>query len=108
MPGDGFEARFGVFDHGVGNTVDINGSILTPRLNFGVPGYWAFLLPRFQLGGAVNLAGRTFAYVDIAITLPITSWLFFEPFVGGAGHNGSLTPTPTQAGLGRTVEEYLA
>ena len=75
-PGDYFEVRFGAFDHGVGsverNTVDINGSILTPRLNVGVPGYWAYLLPRFQLGGAVNLAGRTsFAYADIALTLPI-------------------------------------
>jgi hypothetical protein len=104
-PGDRFEARFGPFYHGVGssekNTFDLNGSILTPRLNLGVPGYWAFFLPRFQLGGAVNLEGRTsFAYADVAFTLPITHWLFFEPFIGGAVHDGSLTPTPTQAGLG--------
>jgi hypothetical protein len=26
--------------------------------------------------------------------------LFFEPFAGGAIHNGSLTPTPTLSGLG--------
>ena len=104
-PGDRFEARFGSFYHGVGsaekNTFDLNGSILTPRLNLGVPGYWAFFLPRFQLGGAVNLEGRTsFAYADVAFTFPITHWLFFEPFIGGAVHDGSLTPTPTQAGLG--------
>jgi lipid A 3-O-deacylase len=96
--GTQFEARFGVFDHGVGsaerNTVDINGSFVTPRLNVGVPGYWAYLLPRFQLGGAANLAGRTsFGYADVLLTLPTTKWLFLEPFLGGATHDGSLTPT---------------
>jgi len=104
-PGDHLEARFGAFDHGVGsaerNTVDINGSIVTPRLNVGAPGYWAYLLPRFQLGGAVNLAGRiSFAYADITLTLPITHWLFFEPFIGGAIHDGSLHGTPTLSALG--------
>jgi hypothetical protein len=86
--GTQFEARFGVFDHGVGsaerNTVDINGSIVTPRLKLGVSGYAAYFLPRFQLGGAANLAGRTsFGYADVLFTLPITKWLFFEPFLGG-------------------------
>jgi Lipid A 3-O-deacylase (PagL) len=104
-PGTQFEARFGVFDHGVGsaerNTVDINGSFVTPRLNLGIPGYGAYLLPRFQLGGAANLAGRTsFGYADVLFTLPITKRLFFEPFVGGATHDGSLAPTPTLVGLG--------
>ena len=105
-PGDQFEARFGTFDHGVGsverNTVDINSSIVTPRLNVGAPGYWAYFLPRFQLGGAVNLAGRTsFGYADIALTLPIIpDWLFFEPFIGGAIHDGSLHGTPTLSALG--------
>jgi lipid A 3-O-deacylase len=103
--GTQFEARFGVFDHGVGsierNTVDINGSFVTPRLNLDVPGYWAYLVPRFQLGGAANLAGRTsFGYADVVFTLPITKRLFFEPFVGGAIHDGSLAPTPTLVGLG--------
>jgi Lipid A 3-O-deacylase (PagL) len=104
-PGTQFEARFGLFYHGVGsnehNTFDLNGSVLSPRLDLGVTGYWAYFLPRFQLGGAANLSGRTsFAYADAAFTLPITQWLFFEPFVGGAVHDGSLTPTPTLAGLG--------
>jgi len=105
VPGNQFEARFGPFFHGVGSqehdTFDLNASILTPRLDFGMPGYWAYLLPRFQLGGAVNLEGRTsFAYADIALNLPIFSRLFFEPFAGIAGHNGSLTPTSTLSGLG--------
>jgi lipid A 3-O-deacylase len=104
-PGSQFEARFGVFAAGIGSveqgTADLNGSFLTPRLNVGAPGYLAYLLPRFQLGGAVNLSGRTsFAYFDAAFTLPITQWLFFEPFVGGAIHNGSVTATPTLSGLG--------
>jgi lipid A 3-O-deacylase len=104
-PGDQFEGRFGVFDHGVsspeGHTVDINGSFLTPRLNVGVPGYWAYFLPRFQLGGAVNLARRTsFAYADAVFTLPIIRWLFLEPFVGGAIHDGSLHGAPGLSALG--------
>jgi lipid A 3-O-deacylase len=104
-PGDQFEGRLGVFAHGVrspeGHTVDINGSILTPRLNVGAPGYWANLLPRFQLGGAFNLEGRTsIAYADAVFTLPIIHWLFFEPFVGGAIHDGSLHGTPTLSALG--------
>jgi Lipid A 3-O-deacylase (PagL) len=103
--GTQLEARFGVFDHGVGsaerNTVDINGSIVTPRLKLGVSGYAAYFLPRFQLGGAANLAGRTsFGYSDVLFTLPITKWLFFEPFLGGATHDGGLAPTPTLVGLG--------
>ena len=54
---------------------------MTPRLNFGVTGYGAYFLPRFQLGGAANLAGRTsFGYADVLITLPMANWLFFEPF----------------------------
>ena len=105
VPGNQFEARFGPYLAGVGSveqgTVDLNGSFLTPRLNVGVPGYWANLLPRLRVGGAVNLSGRTsFAYADAAFTLPVISWFFFEPFIGGAVHNGSLTPTPTLAGLG--------
>ena len=103
--GTHFEARMGVFDHGVGsaerNTVDINGSFVTPRLNVPATGYWAYFIPRLQLGGAANLEGRTsFGYADILFTLPITNWLFFEVFGGGATHNGSLSPTSTLNGLG--------
>jgi hypothetical protein len=105
VPGNQFEARFGPYLAGVGSveqgTVDLNGSFLTPRLNVGLPGYWAYALPRLRVGGAVNLSGRTsFAYADLAFTLPVTNWFFFEPFIGGAIHNGSLAPTPTLAGLG--------
>jgi lipid A 3-O-deacylase len=105
VPGDQFEARFGAFYHGVGSveegTFDLNGSLHSPRLNFGLPGYWAYFLPRFDIGGAVNLEGRTsFAYLDIALNFPIARRFFFEPFLGGAIHDGSLTATPTFSGLG--------
>ena len=69
--------RFGAFAAGVGSaeqgTLDLNASLLTPRLNPGSQGYAAaYLLPRLQFGGALNLAGMTsFAYADIALTLPI-------------------------------------
>jgi hypothetical protein len=104
-PGNQFEGRFGAFAAGVGSleqgTLDLNASLLTPRLNLGVQGYAAYALPRLQLGGAVNLEHRTsFAYADIALTLPFARSLFFEPFLGGAIHDGSLTPTPTLSGLG--------
>ena len=104
-PGSQFEARLCAFNHGVGsgegNTWDLSGAVLTPRLNFGVPGYWAYLLPRFEVGGSANLSGRTsFVYVDMLATLPITRWLFIEPFVGGAVHDGSLSGSPTMSDLG--------
>jgi lipid A 3-O-deacylase len=100
-----FEVRFGEYVHGVGSveqyTPDISGSIVTPRLSFGATGYWTYFLPRLQLGGSYNLAGRTsFAYLDILYTVPITKWLFVEPFFGGAIHNGSLVGTPTLSDLG--------
>jgi lipid A 3-O-deacylase len=105
-PGDQIELRFGAFLHGVGsaekNTFDLSGAVLTPRLNFfGVRGDWAYLIPRVQIGGNVNLSGRTsFGYADFAWTAPITDWLFVEPFFGGAIHNGSLSGTPTMSDLG--------
>ncbi len=107
-PGQTFEARFGVFYHREGsidpNTADISAAIVTPRLNVGAPGYWANLLPRLQIGGNLNLWGKTsYAYADGVITLPITPWLFFEPFLGAAIHNGSLVATPTLSGLGCPV-----
>lgn len=104
-PGSHFEALLGLYLHGVGDaerdTADLNASFLTPRLDVGLPGYWAYLLPRLRVGGAANLFGRTsFAYVDAMPTLPVTPWLYLAPFVGGAIHDGSLTPTPTMSGLG--------
>jgi lipid A 3-O-deacylase len=104
--GDAFEVRFGTYIHGVGSveryTPDVSASIVSPRLNFfGVKGYWANFIPRLQLGGNLNLAGRTsFAYLDVLMTLPVGNWLFVEPFFGGAIHNGSLVGTSTLSDLG--------
>lgn len=104
-PANRFEARFGVFAHGVGsverNTVDINGEIVSPRLLPGVAGFWSYFVPRAHLGASGNLSGRTsFAYAGLVWTFPVFDRFFFEPYVGPAVHNGSLTPTQTLAGLG--------
>lgn len=104
-PADSFEARLGVFAHGVGSveqgTVDINGEVVSPRLSFGATGPWTFLIPRVHVGGSVNLGSRTsFAYAGLLWTIPVWDRVFIEGYVGPAVHNGSLTPTPTQAGLG--------
>lgn len=104
---DTFEVRFGEFIHGVGSverfTPDVSASIVTPRLNFFhlTDNYWLWFIPRAQIGGSLNVAGRTsFAYLDAMWTVPITNWLFVEPFVGGAVHDGSLTGTATMSDLG--------
>lgn len=104
-PGTRWEARLGVFAHGVGsaekNTVDINGELATPRLPLGVTGFWSFLVPRVHAGGSVNLSGRTnVAYAGFLWTIPLSDRFFVEGFVGPAVHDGSLAPTATQAGLG--------
>jgi hypothetical protein len=107
-PGNSFEARFGAYLHGVGSrendTYDVSASLVTPRLNFfGVTGLWAYAIPRLQLGGNVNTADRTsFAYLDIVLTVPITHWLFFEPYIGGAIHDHGDLGSSTTSDLGCT------
>jgi lipid A 3-O-deacylase len=107
-PGNFFEARFGVFAHGVGSaeqgTIDLNGSLVTPRIIPGVTGFFSFLVPRVHLGGALNLSDRTsFGYTGFVWTVPVWERVFVEAYVGPAVHNGSLTATPTLAGLGCPV-----
>ena len=107
-PGNFFEARFGVFAHGIGSaeqgTVDLNGSVVTPRIVPGVTGVFSLVVPRVHLGGAVNLSDRTsFGYTGFLWTIPVWDRFFAEAFVGPAVHNGSLTATPVLAGLGCPV-----
>ncbi len=106
-PANRFEARFGVFAHGVGsvekNTVDLNGEFATPRL-FHIDGPWGFLVPRIMAGGLVNLSGRTnVAYLGALWTIPVFDRWFVEGFVGPAIHDGSLLGTPTLSALGCPV-----
>ena len=50
-----------------------------------------FFTPRFQLGGVVNLAGRTsFVHADLLWTTNWTQRLFSEMFAGVTVHNGNL------------------
>jgi lipid A 3-O-deacylase len=107
-PANFFEVRFGVFAHGVGSaeqgTVDLNGSIVTPRILPGVTGVFSVLVPRVHFGGAVNLSDRTsFAYTGLLWTIPVWDRWFAEAYVGPAVHNGSLAATATLAGLGCPV-----
>jgi hypothetical protein len=102
--GDCFEVRFGGFLHSEGAydeiTHSIGASFVTPRPG-PLPGYWANFLPRLRVGGILDLQrGTSYAYADILVTLPIAAGFFFEPFFGGATHNGNLAPTQTSNGLG--------
>jgi hypothetical protein len=103
-PANRFEARFGVFAHGVGGvegvTASFQAEMVTPRV-FDVGGPWAFLLPRVHAGGSVHFSGLTnFAYTGLLWTFPTYSGIFTELFVGPAIHDGELLRTATRAGLG--------
>jgi hypothetical protein len=107
---DRFEFRFGVGAHGVGSvesgSVDLNPEIVFPQLPlFGLPAdpAWAWIVPRFHLGGMINLAGRTsFGYAGLVWTYQFINGVFVEGFFGGAVHNGSLAGNPAahEAALG--------
>jgi lipid A 3-O-deacylase len=88
-----WEARFGVFAHGLGGrekgTVDLDGEVASPRLFGGHTGFWSWFIPRLHLGGLVNLSERTsFAYTGLLWTADFTERTFFEIFVGPSVHNG--------------------
>ncbi|MGE0753396.1 MAG: acyloxyacyl hydrolase [Variibacter sp.] len=102
-----WEARAGFFFHDrlspgpESNTYDLHGALVTPRLWTGEGGPWDVLLPRLQVGGFLNLSGRTSAaFVDALWTIPLKGPFFAEIFVGPSIHDGSLRSTATMAGLG--------
>jgi len=101
-----FEVRGGIFAHGVGsveqNTYDLNVELLTPRvLPFGAGQWWSLLVPRFQIGGFLNMSDRTSALYGGALwTFPIYAGLFSELSAGGAVNNGSVDGTATRSALG--------
>lgn len=108
-PVNSFEARLGVFAHGIGGvergTYDLNGEVVSPRLgSVSQAGLWSFLIPRVHLGGSLNLGNRTsFAYTGLLWTIPVWDRFFVEGFIGPAIHDGSFGPTATRAGLGCPV-----
>jgi len=99
-----WEVRGGVFSHGgpgnlEGGTVDLNASVLSPRLWSVAAGWWTSFIPRIQIGGSLNLGGKTSTvYADALWTMPFWGNWFAEGFIGPAIHNGSLT-IDSQAGL---------
>jgi lipid A 3-O-deacylase len=101
-----FEVRGGIFAHGIGsvekNTFDLNLEFVTPRvLPFGAGQWWSLLIPRFQIGGFLNMSGRTSsAYGGGLWTFPIYDGFFAEIYAGGAINDGSQDGTATRAALG--------
>jgi hypothetical protein len=74
---------------------------VTPRWSFGFPDALSVFAPRLQLGGAVNLSGKTsFAYLDVLWTFPVGGGVFVEGFVGPSIHNGTMVPSLNHTGLG--------
>jgi len=104
-----YEFRAGVFDHGAGligpheyGGADLNLEFLTPRLPFLQDSVVSWLMPRLQVGGMANFAGKTsFAYAGFAWTLSITPRWFIEPLFGGSINNApNDTMHPNQLDLG--------
>jgi outer membrane immunogenic protein len=88
-----FELRGGLQSDFLGletGTIGLAGELIFPRL-FTIEWLPDFLTPRFQLGGVVNLAGRTsFVHTDLLWTTNWTERLFSEMFFGVTVHNGNL------------------
>ena len=113
---DRFEIRGGAFVHGYdsfeGRTTDLNAELVfpEPRLSeWPADPRWRFIVPRFHVGGMVNLNGKTsYAYAGVLWTLDLPFNFLVEGFVGGSVHNGALDNAivngmPTRAALGCRV-----
>ena len=99
-----YEARLGIFAHGVGSeergSVDIGGQFVFPRL-WTASTDWNWLIPRPHVGFIANTAGRTSYFYGGALwTYNVTPRFFAEGFLGGAIHNGSLEGDATHVALG--------
>ena len=105
-PANHWEARFGVFAHGLQGhetgTIDINGELVSPRLLPGYTGFWSWFIPRLNVGGSLNVSGKTnFAYGGLLWTANFTERMFFDIFVGPSVHDGVLIgPVPGRQALG--------
>ena len=93
------EVRIGASDHGVpkreAGTVDVNGEVLTVKpYTFG--NAWDYLVPRFHVGGDLNIAGKTSqVYAGVTWQVPIFGRFFGEATFGGEyndGHTGLVVP----------------
>lgn len=83
------ELRLGVLSHDPGGpesgSADLAGDML---IALPAPKHWA--LPRLQIGGILNLAGRTnIAHAGLNWQLPITNRVFIEAGFGLAAHDGA-------------------
>jgi lipid A 3-O-deacylase len=83
------ELRLGVLSHDPGGpesgTADLAGDVLIALPG---PRHWA--MPRLQIGGILNLAGRTnVAHAGLSWQFPITNRVFIETGLGLAVHDGA-------------------
>lgn len=93
----GFEVRGGLFAHSPAfqeaGSVDVNLELMSPRLGVPVTGLLTFFIPRLQVGGMLNTAGKTsYAYAGFVWTFDVTPKFFFEPMFGGRSTTASSTP----------------
>lgn len=100
-----FEARFGMFAHGLGSaeqrSVDFNGELVFPKLWNSPNRQWNWLIPRFDFGAMLNSNNATsYIYTGGVWTYDLTPRAFVEPFAGFAVHNGSLNGDATHAAVG--------
>ncbi|WP_114945506.1 acyloxyacyl hydrolase [Microvirga calopogonii] len=87
------------------DTANLTGEVLSVRPWTAADPALNFLIPRFHLGGSINLSGRTsFGYAGLTWTYDITPIVFVEATIGGAVHNGENDPvSPNREALGCTA-----
>jgi lipid A 3-O-deacylase len=93
-----FELRLGAYAHdpfkNEKGSVDIGAEVVFNRWPIATAPGWEFLVPRPAIGIMANTAGKTsYGYVANMWTIDITRWLFIEPVVGAAIHDGELNTT---------------
>ncbi len=74
-------------------SANITGEILSVRPFTATDPVLNLFIPRFHLGGSLNLEGRTsFGYAGLTWTFDVTQSIFVEASFGGAVHNGETDP----------------
>lgn len=84
-----FELRLGILAHDPGGP-ETGSADLAADLLIAVPGSKHWAMPRLQLGGILNLAGRTnIAHAGLNWQFPVTPSVFIETGLGLAAHDGA-------------------
>ena len=106
-PFSGYEFRLAGLSHDLlpksqeEGFVDIGGSIVFPKVGTGIAGIPSYWIPRAQIGGSVNPAGKTsFAYAGVTWTVPLASSVYFAFDFGGALNNGEANGSVDRVAMG--------